>query len=76
LDLASDEILAQILDRGSLQDWRELYALASADPDLRRRIAGVVRTVPIAFPGLWLSALASLSEPVDWSVPLPEDFGI
>ncbi len=28
LDLTRDEILAQILDRGRMDDWRALYALA------------------------------------------------
>ena len=29
LDLDSDEVLAQILDYGSLADWRALYVLMS-----------------------------------------------
>ncbi len=29
LDLRSDEVLAQILDRGELAAWREIYRLAS-----------------------------------------------
>ncbi len=39
LDLSSDEILAQLLDRGDLGDWRALFDLASRHPGLRRRIA-------------------------------------
>ena len=76
LDLGSDEILAQLLDRGSLEDWRELYALAASDDTLRGRIARVVSRVPIGFPGFWLAALASLGEEVDWTSRLPEDRGI
>ena len=76
LDLASDEILAQILDRGSLDDWRELYRLAARDGGLRRRIVGLLGRVPIGFPGFWRAAMASLGEPVDWSVPLPDDIGL
>ena len=38
LDLRSNEILAQILDRGTLEDWRALSALARADQELRARI--------------------------------------
>jgi hypothetical protein len=73
LDLASDEILAQILDRGDLGDWRELYELTRRDLELRRRIAQLVRRVPIAYPGFWLAAVAALGEEIDWSEPLPED---
>jgi hypothetical protein len=76
LDLASDETLAQLLDRGDLADWRELFALAVRDDVLRRRIVATVRRAPIAFPGFWLAAMASLGEVIDWSEPLPEDAGI
>lgn len=75
LDLASDEVLAQILDRGDLAAWRELYRLASTDPGPRRRILGVVRRVAPPYPGFWLAALASLGEPVDWTMSLPKDDG-
>ena len=76
LDLGSDEILAQLLDRGSLEDWRELYALASRDNGLRERVARLVHRAPIGYPGFWLAALASLGEEIDWKAPLPEDAGI
>ena len=76
LDLDSDEVLAQILDRGNLAACRELYALAAADPRLRRRILAVVGRVPLPFPGFWRAAMASLGERVDWSAPLPADPGI
>jgi hypothetical protein len=72
LDLRSDEMLAQILDRGDLAAWRELYALAATDAGLRRRIHNAVRRVPVAFPAFWLAALASLGEAIDWALPLPE----
>ena len=75
-DLASDEVLAQILDRGDLEAWRELYQLASSDPTLRRRILGIVRRVPLPFPGFWLAALVSLGEAIDWSSRLPVDDGM
>ena len=75
LDLASDEVLAQVLDRGDLASWQELYRLAAADPGLRLRILGVIRRVPLPYPAFWLAALASLGEPVDWSLPLPPDEG-
>ena len=73
LDLASDEMLAQILDRGDMAAWQALYALAGADPELRRRILAVVRRVPLPYPAFWLAALASLGEAVDWTTPLPVD---
>jgi hypothetical protein len=76
LDLASDEILAQILDRGDLAAWRELYHLAARDAPLRRRILGVLRRVPLPYPGFWLAALASLGEEIDWKTPPPKDEGI
>ncbi len=76
LDLASDEVLAQILDRGDLDAWRELYRLAAADVSLRRRILGVVRRVPLPFPCFWLAALVSLGEPIDWSSPVPRYDGM
>lgn len=71
-DLASDEVLAQLLDRGTLSDWRALYRLAAHDPTLRSRIRRLVLTVPLPLPRFWLAALASLGEPVDWDAPVPE----
>ena len=78
LDLRSDEVLAQILDRGDLADWRELYAIAKGDPELRRRIADVIGRVPLPLPRLWLAALARLGEAVDIGMPLPryDDTGV
>lgn len=76
LDLSSDEILAQLLDRGSIEDWRALYSLASRDEVLRGRIAKVLRRAPIGYPGFWLATLAALGQPVDWTAPLPEDPGV
>lgn len=70
-DLGSDEMLAQLLDRGSMADWREIYRLARTDPALRRRIAHAVKCVPLPLPHFWLAALASLGESVDWNVVPP-----
>ncbi len=72
-DLRSDEILAQLLDRGDLLDWRELYAMARTDEALRQRIARIVARVPLPYGHFWLAALASLGHPVDWDSELPED---
>jgi hypothetical protein len=71
LDLRSDEVLAQILDRGEMDAWRDLYELAREDATLRRRIHRIVLTVPLPLPRFWLAALASLGERVDWTSDLP-----
>ncbi len=71
LDLRSDEVVAQILDRGELAAWRALYRLASEDATLRRRIERIVREVPLPLPRFWLAALASLGEDVDLGAPVP-----
>jgi hypothetical protein len=73
LDLGSDETVAQLLDRGELAAWRELYRLAGRDAGFRGRLHVLVRRVPLAYPAFWLAALEGLGEPVDWSAPLPED---
>jgi hypothetical protein len=71
-DPGSDETLAQILDRGGIDEWRDLYRFAQADAELRARIARIVRTVPTPLPRFWLAALASLGEPVDWDAAVPD----
>ena len=73
-DVRSDEMLAQVLDRGDLAAWRELYALMAEDPALRRRILNLVSRLPLPYPAFWLAALASLGESIDWSVPPPASF--
>ena len=72
LDLRSDEILAQILDRGELTDWRALYRLAHDDAQLRARIHRILRAVPVPLPHFWLAALASLGETVDFDASVPD----
>jgi hypothetical protein len=72
LALESDEALAQILDRGEIGAWRQLYRLARTDAALRARIARTVLTVPVALPRFWLAALAALGEPVDLGAPVPD----
>lgn len=72
LDLRSDEVLAQILDRGEMEAWRALYALAQDDVELRRRIARILQRVPVPLPRLWLAALSGLGEPVDLAAAVPE----
>lgn len=71
LELESDEVLAQILDQGSLDDWRELYGLAKTDVTMRRRLGAVLTRVPLPMPHFWMAALASLGECVDHDAPLP-----
>ncbi len=71
LDLESDEILAQLMDRGEVEVWRELYVLVRSDARLRERMHQVVRTVPLPLPRFWLALLASLGMSVDYDAPLP-----
>lgn len=70
--LESDEMLAQVLDRGDMAAWRGLYAAAKSDARLRARIRRVVLEVPTPLPRFWLAALASLGEAVDLDAPLPD----
>jgi hypothetical protein len=72
LDLESDEVLAQILDRGGMAAWRALYLRMRTDARLRARIKRVLQTVPVPLPRFWLAALADLHEAVDWAAPLPD----
>lgn len=69
LDLRSDEVLAQLLDRGELEAWRELYRMASGPGDeavaLRRRILRLCQTVPLSFPHLFIAAMGALGEPIE-----------
>ncbi len=69
LDLRSDEVLAQILDRGELEAWRELYRLAAGESasarDLRRRIVRLCRSGAVSFPHLFLAAMGALGESLD-----------
>jgi hypothetical protein len=74
LDLADDGVLAQLLDRGELAAWRELYALARTDAALRARIARLLHSVPLPWPHFWLAALGSLGEVVDWK-NVPTGYG-
>ncbi len=75
-DLASDEVLAQILDRGELEAWREIFRLASGSGEsavaLRRRIVRLCRTVPLAFPHLFLAAASALGEELEPYPDVPE----
>jgi DNA-binding helix-hairpin-helix protein with protein kinase domain len=72
-DLESNELLAQILDRGELEAWREIYRRASGPSEeaaaLRQRIIHLCRTVPLAFPHLFLAAMGALGEELN---PYPE----
>lgn len=71
-ELESDEVLAQIIDRGTMEDWRELYQLALSSPELRRRMHRLILSVPLPLPHFWLSALRSAGENVDVGVRTPD----
>lgn len=74
LSLASDEVLAQLLDRGDMSDWRELYGLMRGDAALRRRVHALLLTVPLPLPHFWLAALKALGEEVDVGANTPDYF--
>jgi hypothetical protein len=69
--LESDELIAQVLDRGTMSDWRALYQAARTDSALRARIIRIVSTVPLPLPRFWLAALVDLGERIDLGAPLP-----
>ena len=71
IDLRSDEVLAQLMEVGEPVAWRALYALATEDVELRRRMHRIVLNVPLPTPYFWLTALASLGEWVDYDSRLP-----
>lgn len=79
LALESDEVLAQLLDRGEIEAWRELYRMASGPGEdaakLRRRILRLCQTVPLSFPHLFIAAIGALGGPVEPypNVPPPAD---
>lgn len=70
-DLDSDETLAQLMDVGEIEVWRELYGMARSDERLRQRMLRTVRTTPLPLPRFWLALLDSLGESVDYDAPLP-----
>jgi hypothetical protein len=70
LDLRSDEVLAQIMDRGSIDDWRALYALAGADSALAGRMVALTSRAAMTMPGFWRAALESLGAAVDHGAPV------
>jgi hypothetical protein len=72
--------LAQILDRGELEPWREIYRLTSGPSEeaakLRRCILRICQTVPLSFPiSLHRGHGGALGERVEPypSVPPPAD---
>lgn len=75
LALESDEVLAQILDCGEIEAWREIYRRAAAPgvegAALRRRILRLCQTVPLSFPHLFIAAMAALGEKTDPYPPVP-----
>ncbi len=79
LELESDEVLAPILDRGALEDWRALYQLLTGPREealrMRCRVHAILFRVPTAHPWFWLSALESLGHLVDRSASPKVDPG-
>src|SRR5205823_509740 len=58
LDLQSQETIAQIMDRGSMADWRALWLLQADDLVLAERMLVVATQVPIDTGWFWQAALA------------------
>ncbi len=79
LALESDEILAQLLDRGEIAAWRELYRMASGSGEeaaaLRQRILRLCQTIPLSFPHLFIAAMGALEGSIEPYpiVPPPAD---
>ena len=71
-DLENDEMLAQTLNRGEIEVWRDVCRRAKSDVRLRQRIARIVLTVPTPLPRFGLAAPASLGESVDLGAPVPD----
>ncbi len=71
LDLESGETLAQVLDRGSLEDWMALCDLMRGEEGearrLRERVYAILYQAPIGYPHFWLAVLAGLGVAVDWT---------
>ena len=76
LDLNSDEVPAQVLDRGEVAAWRAFYNLARTDQHLRSRIKSMVLSMPLQLPHFWQAALASFGEPVRFDAPLPDYYAM
>jgi len=68
LNLQSTETLAQIMDRGSMTDWRALWALQSADAELAQRMLAMATQVPIDTAWFWQAALSAAGHAVPWQV--------
>jgi hypothetical protein len=72
----SDEVLAQVLERGTIADRRALYRRAEADRDLQRRIHALILTIPLPLPRFWLAALAVLDPAVDVGATVPDYYTV
>ena len=79
LDLESDEVLAQLVDRGSLEDWKALHQLMSdgsaGAEGLCERVHRVLYRAPTGHPYFWLAALSRLGHSVDWEKEPAKDPG-
>jgi hypothetical protein len=72
MNWGSDEVLAQILERGTIAEWREVYRRAEVDSLLRQRLSQLVLTVPLPLPRFWLAALGNLGADVDVAASVPD----
>ncbi len=69
-------MLAQLLDRGEPDVWREIFTMAKTSPILGKRIVRGCLTVPLGFPHLFLAAMEALGEDVPCDPILPRELDL
>src|SRR2546425_4968537 len=73
-NLESDETLAQLLDRGEMTVWREVFPVGPTRVQLWRRFEGIVFKVPLKMAPLLLAAPPRPGGTGAWNVPISHFF--